>query len=364
MLDIEKENGAGQPYKVSTREAWPLAKLMAEAGVSLAKILAELGLPTTLLEDGQSESFDLTDYFRILEKVSLEAQDETYGVCSRPLIPGSTQFVWSNLIGSVNLLDSMKRVAKTYNVLFGGHFNYVEIRDDAVVYVIDDRGFPYTLNEDADYVVLTMECVLVYLHVAFLLLTGDALDQRLRKIYTRRQQAANQCGPLDFFGVPVRKRSSYYALAYDLSAAEMPVSIDPVERLPRYGVYRKIIELIEDRQHRQVARHGIVQQVMVALEAVDRRENRIAKNLGMSVATLGRRLREEGTSFRDLRRIVLNTTAKELLGQGLSLPEVADSLGFSDFRSFTRAFKGWNGVTPKSFVTSMAGDEVARVRVR
>jgi AraC-like DNA-binding protein len=66
-------------------------------------------------------------------------------------------------------------------------------------------------------------------------------------------------------------------------------------------------------------------------------------------ATLRRRLESEGASFRDLRRDTLNEAAKRLLRRRSSVAEVAEELGFSDFRSFNRAFKAWNGVTPKAY---------------
>ena len=54
-------------------------------------------------------------------------------------------------------------------------------------------------------------------------------------------------------------------------------------------------------------------------------------------------------SFRDLRKEVLNDAAKSLLRRRKSVPEIAAELGFSDFRAFNRAFKAWNGETPKAF---------------
>ena len=78
----------------------------------------------------------------------------------------------------------------------------------------------------------------------------------------------------------------------------------------------------------------------------------IAKMLGLSVASLRRHLTEEGTSFRELSRTKMNDRAKFLLDQGQSVQEVAEDLGFSDFRSFTRAFKSWNNMTPGSYLAS------------
>ena len=73
--------------------------------------------------------------------------------------------------------------------------------------------------------------------------------------------------------------------------------------------------------------------------------------MGLSVATLRRRLSGEGFTFRALREEVLNETARRLLSGGKSVSDVAEALGFSDARAFNRAFKDWNGVTPKAFTS-------------
>jgi AraC-like DNA-binding protein len=69
----------------------------------------------------------------------------------------------------------------------------------------------------------------------------------------------------------------------------------------------------------------------------------------MSVATLRRRLAETDTSFRDERQRAMNTYACERLLEVRDIAAVAEELGFSDPRAFTRAFKAWNGLTPSDF---------------
>ena len=81
----------------------------------------------------------------------------------------------------------------------------------------------------------------------------------------------------------------------------------------------------------------------------------VATQIGVSVATLRRRLAKEGAGFRELRREVLNDTAKRLLAEKRSVSEVSDALGFSEFRAFNRAFKDWNGVTPKAYLRQIHG---------
>ena len=94
-----------------------------------------------------------------------------------------------------------------------------------------------------------------------------------------------------------------------------------------------------------------VREVLVAqlasgsIEMVD-----VARKLGMSVATLRRKLDDEGSSF----SAVLDELRRELALRYSRQPEpsvseIAFLLGFSDLRAFGRAFKRWHGAAPTEF---------------
>jgi len=75
-----------------------------------------------------------------------------------------------------------------------------------------------------------------------------------------------------------------------------------------------------------------------------------ARELGMSVRSLRRRLAEEGVSYRALVQATLEEAAIQALQTpGRSVQEAAVATGFSDSTAFHRAFKQWTGVTPMEF---------------
>ena len=75
-----------------------------------------------------------------------------------------------------------------------------------------------------------------------------------------------------------------------------------------------------------------------------------ARDLGMSVRSLRRRLAEEGVSYRGLVQATLEAAAIQALQTpGRSVQEAAVATGFSDSTAFHRAFKQWTGVTPTEF---------------
>jgi AraC-like DNA-binding protein len=75
-----------------------------------------------------------------------------------------------------------------------------------------------------------------------------------------------------------------------------------------------------------------------------------AKLLHMSVRSLQRRLKQEGTSFSQVKYQFLVEQSCDLLKQtNLSLDEIASQLGFADRASFSRVFKKYKGQWPARY---------------
>ena len=72
-----------------------------------------------------------------------------------------------------------------------------------------------------------------------------------------------------------------------------------------------------------------------------------AEQLGMSARTLSRKLAECGYNFRSIRQeVLMNTAMRYLQNSSLSIERIAETCGYSDQASFTRAFQKWQGQTP------------------
>jgi len=76
----------------------------------------------------------------------------------------------------------------------------------------------------------------------------------------------------------------------------------------------------------------------------------VAACLGISRATLFRRLREEGELFRDLRsRSRLAHAARLLRTTKRDIGVISAALGYSETSAFSRAFKAQNGISPNEY---------------
>lgn len=287
----------------------------------------------------------LKAHFRLLQQLSIETEDETCRLSQRPLAPGTTDFVSETLRGASDLEDVMRRIARAYNLLHGGNFNRVDRRAGGLIYRIDDAGFPFALETSAEAATTVMEGVMIFLHAMLSLAVVADIDPWLRAVHTRR--GAGSDGLLDYWRVPVRRHASAYLLEYVPGAAALAIRAD-LGTFTTQDVYARILATIDARSA-EAPDGDLAAQVGTLLAAGTTGQAEIARRLGMSVATLRRRLAARQIDFRSLRAQALARRAATLLANGRALPDIADTLGFCDTRSFSRAFKTWHAVTPAQY---------------
>lgn len=298
---------------------------------------------------GGERRIGLADCFRVLRALAQTAGDETFAMSARPTMKGAAEFVFSSASHSATIGEAMRKIAQAYNLLHGDDYNRVEQRGSSLVYTLADEGFPYTRPRD-DYLHFSLECALIFLHSALSELAGKDLSNLVKRVATRRRNASGQArAALGFWDAPVSFGADAYAVVYDAAVAALPLATLSAGMAPDLAVHNRIISLIEARQARDTAQRSIEAAVRTALTDGLHDQDQVAERLGVSVATLRRRLTEAGVTFRDLRHAVLNDRAKAALADQAAVAAVAEVLGFSDMRSFTRAFKSWNGITPSAF---------------
>ena len=76
----------------------------------------------------------------------------------------------------------------------------------------------------------------------------------------------------------------------------------------------------------------------------------VARALALSTRTMHRRLRQEATSLRDLKEEAkLELARHELMRGRTPIKRIAELAGFRNEKSFSRAFRGWTGASPREF---------------
>ena len=154
-----------------------------------------------------------------------------------------------------------------------------------------------------------------------------------------------------YFGVEIRFGQPQQALVFDRGLLDVTLegAFPALHRQAEYRVQRQLTAL-----PKTPAGGGIValieQTFALRPELLGQGIERMAEALGLHQRTLQRRLQEEGQGYAEVQSRARFSRAAEWLEQGeLSIEAISERLGFSDRRSFTRAFSRWAGLSPSGF---------------
>ena len=93
-----------------------------------------------------------------------------------------------------------------------------------------------------------------------------------------------------------------------------------------------------------------VKRILLAHPSGSVSEEDVARSLYVSKRTLARRLKQEGSGYRQVREEILSDmSARHLLDDRLSVESIAALLGYHDSANFRRAFRRWHGCSPQEF---------------
>lgn len=154
-------------------------------------------------------------------------------------------------------------------------------------------------------------------------------------------------------GCPVIRRPGDVTICYSATDAEAPLRPVKYQQWAAHelGQFIALLDEAATEMGRPGAGEpgGVVAAVrdLVATERLG--EQAVARRLGMSPATLRRRLAEAGASFRGLSEGARRSAALALLATGRPIDDVAADLGFSDARSLRRACQRWFGASPGAY---------------
>ena len=311
--------------------------------IEAALALREAGVDAACLADGRAR-IPIADYARLYNAVAARLGDEGFGLFSRPLAPGTFEFLCRGVISSPTLGEALDRAARFLALVLPdlevalhreGPSAFIEIRERRR---LQRRG-------DDPRRVFAFEWLLRLVHGLGCWLAARAL-------------------PLDAVAFPYRAppHAAEYARVYtehsSFGAGHLRARLDarllalPVRRTEEdltaflEGAPGRIAMLY--RPDRGIAR--AVRQVMAARLAEAGDFQAVARQLHVSPRTLHRRLAHEGTSYRALREALRREQALQLLGKTRnSVAEVAAALGYSEPSAFFRAFVGWTGMAPTEY---------------
>lgn len=327
----------------------PILKIADREGVEVPALLTRYGLPADADTVSSNLKLPLITYFRIKRDIARTLDDLTANLSERKLTYDSGKFLLSQLATAGTLKNALYRLAEYYNILHGGNYNSVHENGDYLELACNDTGFPYQSQTDPRSIFFFAEIALIQANCMLDSLSDGQASRALRKIHlVRRNDKCEDRAHLSYWPVPVRYGMTTYKVIYDHEAACQAMNVTARPELNDRGMYARVIDALSHVGYSHGAQGFLVRIHDQIMDGCERQED-IASSLGVSTATLRRRLAEENTSFRDMLLRAKMSHGQALLAGGQSIAHVSDVLGYSDIRAFNRAFKKWFGATPAAY---------------
>lgn len=158
----------------------------------------------------------------------------------------------------------------------------------------------------------------------------------------------------DHFGCEVKFSAGCGKLTFDSSLLDQPLPQSDPESSRHF---QQQCQLLIAKLTRQSHFVDDVRMLVLARPGFFPDVDYVAEKLGMSTRTLRRRLKGEGSSYRELLDEIRYGLAREYLSESeLPLEEIAGLLGYTEPGNFSHAFRRWSGESPSAWRSACLQD--------
>ncbi len=271
------------------------------------------------------------------EHAMRELDDEALGAFERRLPWGSYGMLARASLTAPTLALALARWCRHHGLLCARVGLQLHAQDGvATLTLTENEPLPAALREFAVVSVLRnalgLACWLIDSRIP-LLGTGLALEAPPH----RARYAVLFDGPTEF-------NAPQHSLRFDAGYLALPVRRDEAA-LQRMLQRALLLTVRPYRRDRLLV--DKVHQALAHTPTLQRNAQALAEHLALSVRTLHRQLKEEGTTLQALKdRVRLDAATHLLQRTRRPLKQVAQAAGFASEKSFIRAFREWTGMTP------------------
>jgi AraC-like DNA-binding protein len=277
-----------------------------------------------------------TQATRLVQALWNSTDDELLGVGPEPVARGTFRMISLGLIHSPDLRTALARFVEFSRLATG--FIATEIVDDgrSTALTLDPAG--QTLTDQ-----LLIDVLTAVSHRFAGWLIGEQIP--LTSVRMPYPSPAHAEEYQLIYGIAPTFGATSAAITFESKYLDAPVirSEDDLHEFIRNSP----ADLLFRRDYHPTT----ASRVRKILERGDRANaEEVARRLAVSPQHLRRLLREDGTSFRQIREDILRDAAITSLVRGTeTVDELSDRLGFSEPSAFRRAFRRWTGSSPGSY---------------
>lgn len=269
-----------------------------------------------------------------------ELDDETLGWFSRKLPWGTYGMLCRASLGSANLGDALKRWFRHHSLL---------TRDIDITLTVDGNGTASVqIEEHGQFGAMRELCLLTYLRFVHGYACW-AVDSRIDLFKVALPFGRPPHGSLypQLFPGPVFFEERRAGFSFEAKYLTLPHARD-LSSLHAMLQRPLLLTILQYRRDRLLVPRikALLSKSSEQLSYADA----VAQQLNVSSRTMYRQLFEEGTSFQKIKDEIRRERSLTLLSRaGKPIKQVAQALGFSSVKSFSRAFRAWHGESPHEY---------------
>lgn len=285
-------------------------------------------------------SISRVDFWNLCVDGIYKYNDEGHGCTAGPLPKGS----WTMIFTAVNHMDSvgegLKRFSEFVQVIPSG-------MSVSVGHGADGVNVTYSMSDLSERGELYVELIALVFHCVLIWGTGRSIEPI--RVRLSNLLSDDDGSLLTGLATSSWRQGTGVSVVYPKEMLDLPLG---VRRYKSFSFHESSVfmEMAEKPPHANSnPSNSLVDELRVLMQDEIPNQRVAARKLGMSAATLQRRLTQEGTSFRELSREVRMRKLCTLLATDANLDDIAFDLGFSDRRSLWRACFDWLGMSPTAY---------------
>jgi AraC-like DNA-binding protein len=325
----------------TTISSWALliAKALDHLGYSSESVFNAVGMDPKKLRDTNAR-YSIEQMQQLWRTAVDLTKDPLFGIkVAGYWHPTSFHALGYSWMASGSLKEAMERAVR-----------YSKVVSDLVQLTFEYVNGAYRLNigvQSTDYKPVPESvdaAAAVFVHMTRLVY-GDEIHPVLVTLPRSKPTTAKEFS--EFFNSPIEYEAQDTALFFIDEQVEKPLPTGNVELAHANDKIVKDYLSHLDRTH--VAMQ-VKTKIVDLLSSGMVTEQDMASALNLSLRSLQRKLREEGTSYKEILEETRRDLAKKYIQNSrLSISEISFLLGFSEISNFSRAFKRWNGRAPSEF---------------
>lgn len=317
-------------------------------GIDTDLLLQDVGLTRREVFDPAWRG-DVTLLARLVQLVWYALDDEHMGFLARPAKPGIFALMTHTLIGEPSVERALRKGVLFYN-LTQHESMAMTLADDATTVRLEISFVDPDL--DPAHYFLEFWATIWYRLIGWL---AGGVPPLLEATFSYPRPAHYAHELAYIFRCPHIFESPTTALIFDREFLQKPI-VRNREELKRFLSLAPLGFMTVPEDEFSVARQ--VRAVLFGERALPLDFPplpALARQLNMTEQTMRRRLREESTSYREIKENIRRDIAvHRLLSTTMAVERIGELVGYAEARAFTRAFKQWTGDSPTAYRARLA----------